>query len=354
MNDHAACMRWGRWAWSTIRGTRPDLPQAPLPDALIRAQRLEGLLYAALRASGDERQGRFAVDAREIVASNLIRPIALAPVLAALDAAGVKALVFKGAATTERFELLKGIRGVGDADLLVSPAEFRSARRVLIDLGFAEERSGEPLSYWSNNERSFVGGSPELPIDLHRGLHRWPLFSELAADALADAERGTLGWTPSLISTPLLAAAHRAKHGYTADARELLDVASAFETYEHRDFTTLVVRSGQLRMSGALYALWSLVRAWFGPTSRAETRAYAELRASLGWRRGLLDRLVALDSPSDENKPWRGRAFLKLYVPHPLLAERWASPAALLAAHVLLRGADRVVGGSMVLEPGSR
>ena len=354
MTASGACRAWGRWAWAVVQGDRSEPPELRLPVEETRAQRLEGLVHAALRAVGDGRSREFAAEAREIVASNLIRPMVLAPVLAALDEAGVKALVFKGAATTERFEVLKGIRGVGDADLLVAPSQFRAARSVLIERGFSEQISSEPMSFWTNNERGFVGGTHQLPIDLHRGLHRWPLFSELAAEALAKAERGSDGWTASVEMTPLLAAAHRAKHGYTADARELLDVAAAFAAFGEDDFDGLVRRAQRLRMAGALYAVWSLERFWFGPTSAPESEAYAKLRARLGWRRPLLDRLVALDSPSDENKPWRGRAFLKLYAPHPLVADRWGSPAALLAAHVVLRGADRAVAGTIVLEPGSR
>lgn len=351
----ASAQRWGRWAWHRLRdATAEPPPVGELPFGDISALRLEGLVHAALRAAGDLRAEPLRVEARKIVAANLIRPAAMTPALAALDRAGVRAVVFKGAATVEQFELLRGIRGVGDADLLVAPRQFGAARAALLAAGFEEQIASEPVSYWSNNERVFRGGEPTLELDLHRGLHRWPLFSRLSDAVVSSAVQAEHGWRADVQSTPLIAAAHRAKHGYTADARELLDVAAAFGTYDDAVFDDLANRAARFGISGALYALWTLVREWFGPTSDAESAAYRALRGSLGWRRPALDALLSMDRPTDANKPWRRHAFLKLYAPQPLLTDRWFAPAALAAAHVALRGADRLVAGPMAVEPSSR
>jgi hypothetical protein len=325
-----------------------------LPVELACAQRLEGLLFAALRTVGDARQVEFSATAREIIGTNLLRPLALRPVLAALNEGGVKALLYKGAATTHLFPVLRGVRGVADADLLVSRDQFEAARSILLKLGLAESIAGEPLSFWSNNERVFIGGHPELQIDLHRGLHRRPLFDRLAQHALKTAVEEAGVWYPAVTMVPLLAAAHRAKHGYTADARELMDGVSAFARMPDEEFSELAKSAVQLEVAGALYAFWSLVRTWFGPTNDAESAAFIALGDGIGWRRRAIDELVALDGPSDTNKPWAKRGFVKLYAPYPLLAGGWAAPAALLAAHVVLRTADRLAGGVNVLEPASR
>ncbi len=354
MNDAASVRRWARWAWQELAEPGSMPPKCPLPTELARAQRLEGLLCAALRAVRDPREKLFTSTAREIVGTNLMRPLALAPVLNALRTGGVKALLYKGGATTGLFPELRGVRAVGDADLLVARRDFARSRSILLELGFEEQIAGEPVSYWSNNERVFVGGKPELQVDLHRGLHRRPLFDRLSEFALASAEESGGVWLPNLSSVPLLAAAHRAKHGYTADARELMDVAAAFRRFRDRDYADLAERSEELKLPGALYALWSLVRAWFGETSAAETAAFLALGDRIGWRRRAIDELVALDSPTDANKPWAGRGFVKLYATYPFVARGVLAPAALMAAHVALRTADRIVGGAEVLEPASR
>lgn len=346
--------RWGRWAWDAVQGADSTAAPAEMPVEELCAFGLAGLVHAALKTAGDPRHASLGPRAREVIAANLMRPLVLEPVLSAFDRAGIRAVLFKGAATTERFEILRGIRGVGDADLLVAPADFGRAREVLSGLGFSAEASSEPVSHWSNNERSFVRSDGGLEIDLHRGLHRWPLFTRLSEAVVTTSIQANHGWRPQLEMIPLIVAAHRAKHGYTADVRELLDVAVTFRAFEPSRFSALVGRSFELGVAGALYGLWTLVRSWFGPTSRAESAAYADLREQLGWRRPLVDALVALDGPADINKPWRRRAFLKLYAPQPLLTDRWLAPAALAAAHIALRGADRLVAGPMAVEPSSR
>lgn len=354
MSDAARVRSWARWAWQQSNGLSEPPPSFALPVELARAQRLEGLLFSALRSVKDPRADQFTATAREIIGTNLMRPLALRGVLSALSDGGVKALLYKGGATTQLFPLLRGVRAVADADLLVSRDDFRAARAILLGLGLSEQIEGEPLSFWSNNERVFVGGEPELQIDLHRGLHRRPLFDRLSKYALASAVQTDDTWYPSLLAVPLLAAAHRAKHGYTADARELMDVACAFAQLPDESFSKLTETAFEVEVSGALYALWSLVRTWFGPTGTAESRAYMVLGDRIGWRREAIDKLVALDAPTDQNKPWTGRGFVKLYAPYPLLARGWVAPGVLLAAHVALRTADRLAGGVTVLEPASR
>ncbi len=355
---------WVRWAWQCVsahgRGhaTAADLTPPSRPELSadeVRRWRLEPLFYGALSLAGDPRARAFAAAARETTAINLIRPAAIAPVMRALQKAGVRYAIYKGAALTDQFSELRTVRSTSDVDVLVLKDDFHAARMVLTRLGFEEQRSTERVSIGFNNERVFIRYAPmEMHIDLHNGLHRGPLFRALSRAAVLEASTGTdtngLCYAPPTLA-PLLIAAHRAKHGFSADGRELLDLRVLFENMDAADFDALVARAAQLQMQGALYGLWTVYRWWWGPGGAFESRAYATLRANLGHSARWIENLVAYDSPGDANKPWSGAPFLKMYLPMPLLTGHRVSPLALAGVHVGLRTLDVLVGGTDAMGP---
>jgi putative nucleotidyltransferase-like protein len=154
--------------------------------------------------------------AHEITAFNLLLEAAAGGVVEALRRAGLRSVLFKGAAT-ERWLYETDPREYGDVDLLVNPADFEDCERVLEGLGF--ERS--PI------ERLFARGRPshastwmrgQVTIDLHRTLVGVGVGAEAAWSTLsASTERWTVGRSEVEVLPPaarcLTLALHAAQHG---------------------------------------------------------------------------------------------------------------------------------------------
>lgn len=341
---------WARWAWDRTRFDADPPPSGSLPVDTLRAWRLGPLVYAALSAAGDERRAPLRGAATEAAGSNLVRGPVLRELLARFDETGIRYALYKGAALVEHFPELRPLRTVSDADVLVRPDDFRRARRVLRRAGLREVRAPEPVSIGWNNERVFLRDTPpELHIDLHKGLHRPPLFASLSEHLVRSAGRHDGLWLAAPELTPLVVAAHRAKHGFTGDGRELLDFRVAVEAMSERDVRALPRLAERHQMLGALYAVWTVVRWWFGHGGAAEEAAYSEAASKVEPFREPLDLLASLDSPFEDDKPWRRVPFLKMYLPMPLLTDHSLAPFRLAATHAALRTADVLVGGPRVL-----
>jgi hypothetical protein len=118
------------------RWTRPGQPPWPalraLGPALVRSPgALERL------APPEHLRQRWRSDLRVARATNLVVLDALAHALAALRAAGVRSIVFKGAAAVERLYPDVGCRPMDDADVLVHPSDRAAAAAALVGAGFA-------------------------------------------------------------------------------------------------------------------------------------------------------------------------------------------------------------------------
>lgn len=342
--DQAPALRmWLRWAL----GHAPK-PEGDVPWTAVRASRTEALVYGALRADDDPRAETVAAVARQIAAVNLTRSLALPPVLGEFERVGIPYAVYKGAALTEQCPRLRAVRAVSDADVMVRPRDFHRARRALTEAGFDEQRAAEPVSIVWNNERVYVRRTPtELHVDLHRGLHRAPLFAELSEAMVAGAEWTGRMWVVPAQLAPLAIAAHRAKHGFTADLRELLDIHALREerAYDPHDLAADARRFG---VTGAMYATLGLVRWWFGEGDAAEDAAFTAMEAQTR-HAGAVASLASLDSPTDADKPWARAPFLKLYLPLTVLTDRAVLPLALAGAHVVARALDVAVAGPNAL-----
>ncbi len=344
----AATADWAAWAEHTLRGEPAPPPVGEPPvDALI-LQGLAALVQAALRATRDPRSARFGEIERTVVGQNLLRRAQVQPYLDALDRAGVRYVAIKGEAAVRRDPTLAVTRPMSDVDILVDPAHFRRAITIGLGLGYQEPQTREPLSQWWNCERGLYQAdvAPALVIDLHHALHRRPLFGRLGHDTLRTAERVDGAWIPGVRESICVAAAHRSKHGFFADARELLDVRRLLDTLDADGFDRLLADARRWEVDGGLWLVWDRARSWFGSTGPAEDAALARLHASLGVVRGRgMEWLAGLDGLDHAARPWSALPFLQMYVPMPLVTGRVVAPVRLAATHAVLRFADTLVAG---------
>ncbi len=93
----------------------------------------------------------------------------VAAAAAALDDAGARCLVLKGAHTGHLYPD-RGARVVGDLDLLVPPERLRVAQDVLRDLGYRPHPGSRPGPEHRHLPTLVVEGG--LPVELHRTLAR--------------------------------------------------------------------------------------------------------------------------------------------------------------------------------------
>lgn len=211
---------------------QPDLarwiadPAAPAPawrdddPATLAAHGLDGL--AAKRIADHHGDAPAALSdalrhrrAAHIAAELAARP-ALDHALAALAAAGLDPLLFKGEALARSLYPDPGTRVRGDADVWVAASGFDVACAQLAALGWhrAPAADGE----WLQPERSYLAPAGPARIDLHRRLLSQPLLDR-ALDAAAIRSRGVrlAGIvTPEPADALLIACAHLV--GHHADA----------------------------------------------------------------------------------------------------------------------------------------
>ncbi|HZQ98190.1 MAG TPA: nucleotidyltransferase family protein [Chloroflexota bacterium] len=116
-------IRPGQRPWSALRSLGPAFVRSPAA--------LERL------APPEHVRQRWQCDLRVARATNLVTLDALARALAALRAAGVRPIVFKGAAAVERLYLDIGCRPMDDADVLVHAGDRGAAVAALVGAGFA-------------------------------------------------------------------------------------------------------------------------------------------------------------------------------------------------------------------------
>jgi hypothetical protein len=116
-------------------------------------------------------------DLRATRARNVLLLAELERAFDALDAAGVHALAFKGAAALDRLYADPGARPMDDADLLVRPADRDRAADVLGRLGY-ERRPEEPGRFGAAPPGEWTFDGP-VQIDLH-----WHLVADTRLRAL--------------------------------------------------------------------------------------------------------------------------------------------------------------------------
>jgi hypothetical protein len=147
----AAVAPRGEACWAALRSLGPAF--AAHPEALAR--------LSPPRAIADAWQR----DLRATRARNVLLLAELDRAFEALDAAGVPAVAFKGAAALDRLYDDPGLRPMDDADLLVHPSDSERAAESIARLGYTR-RADEPGRFGHAGQDEWTFDGP-IQIDLH-------------------------------------------------------------------------------------------------------------------------------------------------------------------------------------------
>ncbi len=195
-----------------------------LTDGVYSAARRHRLhLVLASTLSDEERQSPLGQRlARELtLAAGLLawEDESTRDLLDSLGAAGITALVLKGAGLAHTVYAEPHLRPRADVDLLIAPDALAGTERVLAALGWT--RPPEPERTLSAAQRHYTRqahGAVRYHADVHwkianpRAFADLLTFDELLARAVSISALGEFGHTPSLVDALLLACIHRVAH----------------------------------------------------------------------------------------------------------------------------------------------
>lgn len=206
------------------------------------------------------------------------------------EAAGIRLLLLKGL-SLQRWLYADGApRPSGDLDLLVSPADFEHAERLLTRLGFVSRHDGAAPAWAQEHADSWQSLEWPLPIDLHRRLWGIEEHPQVAFDLLWAAHASIeVGGQPVQIlgeaARALLVALHVAHHG-TGFSRPMEDLRRAIaqvpsETWaDARQTAEEVGALASLSLGLSLVASGSALRQQLGLT---DARAPNATETPLAW-----------------------------------------------------------------------
>jgi len=268
----------------------------------------------------------------------MVRLARAGEVVAALDGAGIRALVLKGAALLEASGEL-GLREMADVDVLVDRDHIDRAGSVLRGLGY--ERFVQPGREWSarlHYARAYLRGG-DLGVDLHARIvphYLWSVDHEgLWRRAVPVSLGKTEGRRPCAEDMVLHAALNAAKDMFPTPerlARDLATLASALPI----DWKAVVVRARQWRASVAAH--WALDRARRTAGAEIPAPVIDDLRPP-GWRLRALERALASERVGALPLAARRALVGPVLIDAPLGYAGWVARAAVLRA--LDRGVPR-------------
>ena len=197
-------------------------------DAIVAAavdHRVLLLLGAQLRDAGTLQRWpvafrqAFSAAERDAAALECVRRLELARVLAALDAAGVRTLVFKGAALAITQYAAPHLRPRTDADLLIDASDRAALAGALASLGYQQQNEvdGRLVSYqhhYGRHDRFGVFHALDVhwKISNRHALAERFQFDELWRDRSALTGLESPAMTVSAAHALVLALVHRAGH----------------------------------------------------------------------------------------------------------------------------------------------
>jgi putative nucleotidyltransferase-like protein len=165
---------------------------------------------------------------------------ATAEVIAALDAKGIRSILIKGPTISRWLYEDHDLRGYGDIDLLVSPADQAGTALILSELGFTlwhggltpdeiSELGAERGIAW--HALKWVRSSPPISVDLHRtipgvGVDPSDLWDALARDSQRLTVSGRAVEVPGEPAQALIVALQAAKDG-VASQKAVADLGRA-------------------------------------------------------------------------------------------------------------------------------
>lgn len=232
---------------SAVRHPQPDQADPAALDALCAALRGEDVPISAAvveaarqhemhlvlaaeqlaRVEATVVRAALAATLREAATADLFRERELRRLLGRLAAAGVDALLLKGAGLAYTVYPAPHLRPRGDVDLLIAGADLAAADRALLDGGWL--RAVEQDNAWVTTQRHYVlGGTPSFaePLDLHwniavpRVFADAVVFEELMSRSIPITALGPHARTLSTPDALFLACLHRVAHHQ--DAADLL------------------------------------------------------------------------------------------------------------------------------------
>jgi hypothetical protein len=330
-------------------------------DALVAAARQHDvgpLLYRALHDAGAwERQpteirDRLAKLAAEAVLFDELRMVTDRSVVAALAAAGLTPLIFKGAALAHRHYPEPWLRPRVDTDLLFSEGERSEAGAVFEQMGFTlvPRPTGEHVTHQCTYTRVVHGMRTE--IDVHWKIADPQVFAdvlsyeELARDAVAVPELGAAARSVSDVHSLIIACTHRVAHHYDSELLLFLyDIDLLGRRINEASWDRVIALASERRIRGVCARGLHVAADLFH--TPVPTRVMTALEAADGaeptaaYLRRRLRRVDILRSDLHALGGWRVRAKL-LRPPRYILASYGQTRASLLPAlyvHRILRGA---------------
>jgi hypothetical protein len=224
---------------------------------------------------------------------------------------GVPCVLIKGGAFLVRFSPDDlGVRPLADVDMLVPDGAFERALTLLTGHGWMPIENGKvrsgPMAPAVTLAAETKAGCTQ--VDLHRQLAQWPLLPRLPRELLARAEACHDWLVPPARDMVLIAASHRARHGFLLDARDLADVQRAVEDLGKDEWRRLRREAARHGLTGAVYATMRQATWWFGAAGEWErpSAPVLELRGAIGpLRRTLLERMAHVAGPYAGAPVWQ-------------------------------------------------
>jgi hypothetical protein len=172
-----------------------------------------------LTSNGERKTGRivsnFMPPHIERAAHALALDVTAADVVQALAAAGIRSVVLKGPAMVHwLYPDDPGERAYTDVDVLVAPAAFTAAERVLENLGFRKPVTSyrDRVEPWSQESAWERPGTPPTSIDLHHSFHgvrdRQEFWAGMNSHASTIEVAGQPVFIPDAAGCALVAALH--------------------------------------------------------------------------------------------------------------------------------------------------
>jgi hypothetical protein len=275
----AACFSDAPPDWDALAAVDPAALDAALLEHGVLPLFVDRLRPSV--AAGAPLRVRLEAAGAALLRADMFREADLRRTLAALDAAGVRPLVMKGAELAYTHYPRPDLRPRSDSDLLVPHDARAAAERVLHDLGYVRQTgvSGDLVSYQAIFVRRHEGAAAHL-VDLHWRVANPQRFArlfdheELWREAVAIPALGSSARGLSARHALLLACVHRIVHHRDADCLIWLDdIHRLSASLSRADWTACTRLAVERQVAGIV--LQSLLRTseWVGPAAPADVLA---------------------------------------------------------------------------------
>jgi putative nucleotidyltransferase-like protein len=267
--------------------------------------------------------------ALELAAVTSQRDPQLVTVVDALAAAGVRALLIKGAALARTHYADAMLRPSGDVDVLVRPSDVETSRRALESAGYAQvnETRGRLVTYQSHfvrDDRLGIG----LVVDVHWKINNPQLFAdaltfdEMDPEAVPVPGLGPHARCPGPVHALFHAVVHRVAHANGGigllTLSDIHQLVTAMSEENLRRFARLAV---EREMAAVALGGLLLAREWFG--TRLAGPLVAELERGAALRR---------EPSAAYLRPLRG---IDVLMSDLAALESWGARTRLLREHML-------------------